>query len=49
MSFEADNVEHERSVEERLEQLEVLMAAMVAGIALMNDLTPKQLIELSGV
>ena len=49
MSVTLDDPDHERSVEERLEQLEILMAAMVAGIALMNDLTPKQLIELSGV
>ena len=48
MSFEADNVEHEKTIEERLQQLEMLMAAMVTGIALMNDLTKEELIEFSG-
>jgi len=48
MSVTLDDPEHEKTIEERLQQLEMLMAAMVTGIALMNDLTKEELIEFSG-
>ena len=47
MSFEPDNIVHERSIEGQLERINRLLAALVAGIALMNDLKPEQLLELS--
>lgn len=47
MSFEADDVDHERTIKNLLEQQAVYLAAIVTGIALMNNLTPKELIELS--
>ena len=47
MSVNLDDQDHERTLESLLEQQEKLLFAIVTGIALMNDLTPKELIELS--
>jgi hypothetical protein len=50
MSFQADtaeDAEHEKTVESQLQQLEKVLTGILAGIALMNGLTPSQLIELA--
>jgi hypothetical protein len=47
MSFEPDNTTQENTIIGLLEQNGRLLAAILAGIALMNDLSPKQLLELS--
>ena len=47
MSNNLDSIEHERTLESQLAQNEKLLTAILTGIALMNDLTAKELIELS--
>ena len=47
MSFKPDDVEHERTTEGQLEEIRKLLAGILTGIALINDLSPSQLLELS--
>jgi len=47
MSIEADSVEEQRAIQSQLQEINILLSGILAGIALMNDLTSKQLIELA--
>ena len=50
MSFQADtaeDAEHEKTIESQFMQIETVLTGILAGIALMNDLSPAQLIELA--
>jgi len=47
MSFTPDNTEHERTTEGQLEEIRQILTGILAGIALMHDLSPAQLLELS--
>lgn len=47
MSIEADNINEQRAIQSQLEEMTRLLAGILAGIALMNGLTPSQLIELA--
>jgi hypothetical protein len=47
MSVEADNIEHERELETDNEQQIELLKAILAGIALIANVTPEELIELA--
>ena len=47
MSIEADDINEQRAIQSQLQDMNTLLAGILAGIALMNDLTPKQLIELA--
>ena len=47
MSFEADNPEHEQELESDNEQMIALLKAILTGIALIANLTPEELTELS--
>lgn len=47
MSFEANNIEHEREVETDNEEVISLLKAILVGIALISNTTPEELIDLS--
>ena len=47
MSIEADDTNEQRAIQSQLQEISILLSGILAGIALMNDLTPKQLIELA--
>ncbi len=47
MSFKPDDTEEQRAIQSQLKDMNKLLAGILAGIALMNDLTPSQLIELA--
>ena len=47
MSFEPDNINHEREVENDAEQQIRLLKAILAGIAIIANVTPRELIELA--
>ena len=47
MSIKADNIEHDRTTEGQLEEIRKLLAGILTGLALINDLSPSQLLELS--
>ncbi len=47
MSIEADNIDHEREVENDAEEQIKLLKAILAGIAIVANVTPRELIELA--
>ena len=47
MSFKPDDTSEQRAIQSQLEEMTRLLSGILAGIALMNDLTPNQLIELA--
>lgn len=47
MSIEADDIEEQRAIQSQLEEMTRLLGGILAGIALMHNLTPAQLIELA--
>ena len=47
MSFDPDNIEHEREVENDAEEQTKLLKAILAGIAIIANVTPDELIELA--
>ena len=47
MSFKADDIEEQRDIKSQLRDINRTLSGILAGIALMNDLTPQQLIEIA--
>ena len=47
MSFDPDNDEHETELESDNEQIIALLKALLAGMALVANVTPEELIELA--
>ena len=47
MTIEADDISEQRAIQAQLNEMNKILAGILAGIALMNDLTPSQLIELA--
>lgn len=46
MSFKADDTEEQRAIQSQLKEMNMILSGILAGIAIMNELTPQQLIEL---